>query len=50
MSICIWCKKPIDPTKSYCVIGNESIHNDCLPQWRKDDPLEWEGMPEPEVA
>ena len=47
---CCWCRKLMNLGTPYFIIGNSRVHPDCLEQWKKDDPLEWEGMPEPEVA
>lgn len=42
--ICSWCKKPVLAGETYAIVGNQNVHLECLKQWQKDDPLEWEGM------
>lgn len=47
MITCYYCKKEIDLSQDHIIIGvpplGVSVHDDCLEQWKKEDPQEFEG-------
>jgi hypothetical protein len=46
--ICYFCRQLINLGTPFFLVGDrDRVHAKCLEQWKNDDPLEWEGQPDP---